>query len=213
MDGFELCRNLKSDERTSHIPIILLTARAGTESRIEGLETGADDFISKPFDSDELLVRIKNLIAQRNRLQKRFLKNIVTLGISPLLHLDTPDLTSMDQRFLQKAVKLVMDHIADPEFNVDTFGASISLSRRQLHRKLIALTGHPPSQFIRSLRLSRAAGLIAKKTGTITEIAYEVGFNNLSYFARCFQEEFGCTPSEYGNPKFQKNKFQANSNL
>jgi len=197
MDGYELCNNLKTDERTSHIPVILLTAKAAMEDKLEGLETGADDFITKPFDPQELQTRIRNLIELRIKLQERFMRNIRKLGMDHLMDLETPDLTSMDQQFLQKALKLVVENISDPELNVEKLGSELSLSRRQLHRKLVAITGDNPNKFIRSIRLNRAAELLKSKTGNVTEIAFEVGFNNLSYFAKSFKEEFGILPSEY----------------
>ena len=197
MDGFQLSQNLKTDERTSHIPIILLTARASIESRIEGLETGADDFITKPFDPLELLTRIKNLIQQRKTLQERFMKNVQKIGIDQLMTFDTPDLTSMDQSFIQKVTEYIIQDISNFDFNVEMLGAKMALSRRQLQRKLIGITGQPPSMFIRSVRLNRAAELLRNKTGNVTEIAYDVGFSNLSWFAKSFKEQFGVLPSEY----------------
>jgi DNA-binding response OmpR family regulator len=197
MDGYELSRQLKSDERTCHIPVILLTARAGTESRIEGLETGADDFITKPFDPQELLTRIRNLIDQRRKLQERFIKLLSKFGIEHLMEIETGEMTSMDQKFMQRIIQTVEQSLSDPEFDTDKLSSSVSLSRMQMHRKLVALTGQTPGRFIRTLRLNRAAEMLRSKTGTVTQIAYDVGFNNLSYFARCFQQQFGVLPSEY----------------
>jgi len=197
MDGFELCERLKTDQRTSHIPIIILTARAGIESKIEGLETGADDFITKPFDPKELQTRIKNLIDQRRKLQDRFMKNIRKFGIEHLVEIETDEMTSMDQKFMQKVIQAVHKYLSDPEFNTEMLSSSISLSRMQVHRKLSALTGQTPGRFIRSIRLNKAAEMLKNKTGTVTEIAFEVGFNNLSYFAKCFHEQFGKTPKEF----------------
>ena len=197
LDGYELCEKLKADERTSHIPLILLTACASTESKIEGLETGADDFITKPFDPLELQTRIKNLIMQRKMLQERFMKNVRKMGIEQLMTVDTPDLTTMDQNFLRKAVEYIMDNISDPDINVELLGEKMAFSRRQLQRKIMSITGNSPNKFIRSIRLNRAAELILNKTGNVTEIAYEVGFNNLSWFAKSFKEQFGVLPSEY----------------
>ncbi len=197
MDGIELCKMLKSDERTSHIPVILLTARAGKESKIEGLETGADDFITKPFDIDELRTRIRNLIEQRKKLQQWILKEIKKPGIDHILSIDPPDLTSMDQQFYKRLTKIVLDNISNPEFKVENLVAEMNMSHSQLHRKMVALTSQTANQFIRSVRLTRAAELISNKTATVTEIAFDTGFNNLSYFAKCFREQFGVLPSEY----------------
>ena len=203
LDGYELCKKLKTDARTSHIPIILLTARASSESRIEGLETGADDFITKPFDPLELQTRIKNLIMQRNMLHERFMKNVRKIGIEQLLTLESPDLNSMDQNFLQKAIEYIMENISDPNINVELLGEEMALSRRQLQRKIMGITGNSPNKFIRSIRLNRAAELILNKTANVTEIAYEVGFNNLSWFAKSFKEQFGVLPSEYPSENFK----------
>ncbi len=202
MDGYKLCKKLKTDERTSHIPVVLLTARASTESRIEGLETGADDFITKPFDTEELLIRIKNLIDQRRKLQERFMKNAAKIGYKELMELPESGINSMDQKFMQKAINIVQEHLSDEAFNVKAFGSKMNMSRMQIHRKLVALTGQPANIFIRTLRLNKAAELLAIKSGNVTEVAYEVGFNNLSYFARCFREQFGLSPSEFLSGKF-----------
>ena len=167
------------------------------KSKLEGLETGADDFITKPFDPQELLTRIRNLIELRKNLQKRFMRNIKKLGLRHLMDLETPDMKSADQQFMQKAINLVFENFSDPDLNVDKLSSDLFISRRQLHRKMVAITGDSPNKFIRTLRLNRAAELLRSKTGNITEIAYEVGFNNLSYFAKSFKEEFGVLPSEF----------------
>ncbi len=192
MDGMELCRKLKTDERTSHIPVILLTAKAALEDKLEGLETGADDFITKPFDHHELMVRINNLITQRRKLQKIFGGSLGSIG-----QLSNSNITSMDKAFMQKAVDAVEGHIADAEFSVEQFGQEMNMSRMQLHRKLRALTNQPAGEFIRTIRLNKAAALLRAKSGNVAEIAYDVGFNNPSWFAECFQKQFGKLPSEY----------------
>jgi signal transduction histidine kinase/ligand-binding sensor domain-containing protein/DNA-binding response OmpR family regulator len=201
MDGYQLCQKLKTDERTSHIPLILLTARAGTENRIEGLETGADDFITKPFDPHELTIRIKNLIDQRHRLRERFLKNADTIGLSRLMELPDSGIASTDQKFLKKAIGIVEKHLDDYEFSVEHLVRSMAVSQMQLYRKLKALVNLSANEFIRSIRLSHAAKLIKQKSGNIAQIAYAVGFNNPSYFAECFKKQFGVLPSEYHSDK------------
>lgn len=190
MDGFELCAKLKMDERTSHIPVILLTARASAESRIAGLETGADDYIAKPFEARELQARVKNLIDQRRKLRERFRKEAV-------LQPHEVAVTSTDEKFLQKALAVVEARMSDEEFSIEIFSREIGMSRVQLHRKLRALTGHSAGEFIRILRLNRAAQLLVQHGGNVTEVAYEVGFNNLSYFAKCFHQQFGVNPHTY----------------
>lgn len=196
MDGLELCRKLKSDERTSHIPILLLTAKAGKISKIEGLETHADDYITKPFDADELLLILRNRIEQRARMRKRFSKEI---------NLQPKDIaiTSADERFLQKTADIVEEHMEEFDFDVETFVGEMQLSHRQVSRKLKSLTDLSPVQYIRILRLKRAAQKIEKQEDTISQIAYSVGFNNLSYFSKSFKNQFGKNPSEYETDQHQ----------
>jgi signal transduction histidine kinase/DNA-binding response OmpR family regulator/ligand-binding sensor domain-containing protein len=190
MDGFELCDKIKTDSCTSHIPVILLTARAESEDRIEGLQTGADDYLIKPFDAKELQVRVKNLIEQRVKLRKRFFKEIV-LG-SQEIRIDSPD-----EQFIKRLFNICQQHIAEADFNVDILGKEAGMSRSQLHRKLKGLTDQSATEFIKTLRLRRAALLIMESHENISKIAYEVGFNNLSYFNKSFKELFGQTPSDF----------------
>ena len=190
MNGIELCRKIKQDERTSHIPVILLTARAETTDRLEGLETGADAYMTKPFDMDELNARIKNLITQRELLRQRFGREI-TLEPGHI------SITSLDERFLQRAIKLVENNIENSDFNAEVFAKNIGISHSQLYRKLKALTDLSITGFIRLIRLKRAAQLLAKQGGNIAQIAYAVGFSNPAYFAECFRKQFGQLPSRY----------------
>ncbi|MFC1569618.1 two-component regulator propeller domain-containing protein [bacterium] len=190
MDGYQLCKNLKTDERTSHIPIILLTARAAGESKLEGLETGADDYIIKPFDSKELLVRVKNLIKIRQQLRQRFSREIV-------LKPQDIAITPMDAVFLQKVQSVVNEHLDDEDFTIEMLGHEVGMSRSQIHRKLRALIDQSASRFIRSMRLQRAVELMKKRAGNIAEIAYMTGFHSQAYFTTCFHEQFGCSPKEY----------------
>lgn len=199
MDGFALCHRLKTDPRTSHIPVILLTARASGESKIEGLQTGADDYVTKPFDAKELQVRVKNLIEQRRRLRERFQREFI-------LQPGTIDVTSADDRFLCRAREIVEAHIDDPDFTVERFTREIGMSPMQLHRKLRALTGQSAGRFIRMVRLKRAAALLAGGHGNVAEIAFAVGFNNPSYFAARFRELFGVAPKVYARRGVQSNK-------
>ena len=197
MDGFELCHKLKTDERTSHIPVILLTARASSESKIEGLETGADDYISKPFDPTELKIRIKNLIQQRQKLRGKFASDFWKENKFPVLQSVASGLNQVDKKFLQKAMDIVNLHLSDTDFNVVEFGKEMGMSRQQMHRKFRALVNQSATEFIRTIRLKKAAELLSQKSGTVSEIAYDVGFNTLSYFTKCFREQFGVIPSEY----------------
>jgi signal transduction histidine kinase/CheY-like chemotaxis protein len=197
MDGNEFCKKIKTDERTCHIPVILLTARAAAEHKIEGLETGADDFLTKPFDGDELQVRVKNLIVQRKRLNQRMEAEIRKSQSLNTLTLNDSSITSMDEQFLNKLMQAIHDQYADPEFSASALSLKIGLSRAQLHRKIKALIGQSTGDLIRSFRLIRAAELIKAESATIAEIAYDVGFSSPSYFSDCFRKQFGKLPSEF----------------
>ena len=192
MDGFEFCAKIKRDERTSHIPVILLTAKASGESKIEGLETGADDYLTKPFDTRELRARVKNLIEQRRQLQKKFQRGI---RIEP----SEVTVTSIDEQILQRAISAVENNISIPNFDTATLAKEVGMSRMLLHTKIKALTGQSTGEFIRTLRLKRAAQLFQQGYGNVTEVAYDVGFQSLSYFAKIFREQFGQSPSHYAS--------------
>jgi DNA-binding response OmpR family regulator len=192
MDGIELCRALKQDVRTSHIPVILLTARAGTDSKIEGLETGADDYVTKPFDSRELLARVRNLIEQRRVLRAKF-------SAGAVLKPGEVVVTSLDDAFLKKAIEAVEKNIGNEDFSVDDLAREVFLSHRTLNRKLQALTNLPPVEFIRYVRLQRARELLEKNAGSVAEVAFQVGFGSPAYFTLCFRERFGYPPSEILN--------------
>ncbi|MBN2007762.1 response regulator [candidate division KSB1 bacterium] len=190
MDGFALCSKIKSDELTNHIPIILLSVRASDEHKIEGLETGADDYMTKPFDIRELQVRIRNLIDQRRQLKKKFNRKG---GLKPT-EITT---SSMDERFLNKALSIIEANMSDPEFGVEEFAREMSLSRVQLYRKIRVITGQTATEFIRSVRLNRAAQLLRQKHDNISQVAYDVGFHSPSYFSKSFFKQFGVYPSDY----------------
>lgn len=191
MDGFEFCKVLKSDEKTSHIPIIMLTAKADLESKMEGLEIGADDYLTKPFNKEEILVKVKNLISIRETLRKWYGKEIIEL--KP----DEIKVNSIDEAFINKAKAVVEANLANSQFDLAHFANAMALSTVQLRRKLKALTNQTAVEFIRRYRLQRAASLLKQKAGTVSDIAYQVGFESLSYFTKVFQEEFNVTPSEY----------------
>jgi len=188
-DGYDVCKTLKRDQKTSHIPIILLTAKAASENRIDGLETGADDYLVKPFEPKELLARVKNLIDLRRKLRERFRTSIP-------LRPGEITVTSGDDEFLRRAKGIVEGRMADEQFSVEEFASELFMSRSQLHRKLTALTNLSASDFIRYLRLHRAMDLLRSGSGTISEIAYKVGFTDPSHFSRSFRDQFGVTPSE-----------------
>lgn len=190
MDGIEMCQKLKADIRTSHIPIIMLTARSSIESKIKGLETGADAYIEKPFSLDLLEVQINNLLENRKILRDKFSKELVLKPADIAI-------TSVDAIFIQKAMDIVNKHISDADFGSEGFCKEIGMSRSQLHRKLKSLTSQPASEFIRTIRLKQAAKLLKDSRLSVEEITYRVGFNSPAYFAKCFKTLFGKTPSEF----------------
>jgi len=190
MDGYQFSKNIRGDEKTSHIPIIMLTAKAGLDDKIEGLETGIDDYLTKPFSARELKVRVKNLIYQRKELRKRFSK----ISIIKPSEVST---ISIDQAFLEKTIKTIESNFEDEQFSVDKLAEQLNMSISQLNRKLNALIDQPPGHLIRTYRLQRAAELLKQNTGSVAEICYKVGFNDQAYFSRAFKKQFGVSPSEY----------------
>lgn len=189
MNGYQVCKILKNAEKTSHIPIILLTAKASIESKLEGLQTAADDYLTKPFVSGELLARVHNLIQSRKKLREKFRGQII-LKPSEIVS------SSIDEVFLNRLMKIVEENMGDDLFGVERLSDKMGMSRSQLHRKLNALIGKGPSQLIRSFRLNRAHDLLKVNATTPAEIAYTVGFSSPSYFSKCFREQFGYTPSD-----------------
>jgi signal transduction histidine kinase/DNA-binding response OmpR family regulator len=189
-DGLALCHQLKTDERTCHIPVLLLTAKAGTAHKITGLEHGADDYLVKPFDLAEVKARVANLLEQRQRLRDYYRRDVSLLA-------PQAKLPSLDEKFLQKLHAKVETMLDNADLGVEHLCDAVSLSRSQLHRKLQAITGQSATEFIRSVRLRRAAHLLSQRQGNVSEIAYSVGFDNLSYFSRAFKEQYGVPPSEY----------------
>ncbi len=187
-DGFELCATLKKDTRTSHIPIILLTAKATVADKIAGLEHGADAYLAKPFEPQELEVRLRKLLELRTQLQSRYIN-----GNTP--QADNNPAFQLEDEFLLKVKALILDNLDNVDFSVEILCKSIFLSRQQVHRKLIALTGHSTSHLIRSIRLQAAKKLLETTNKSITEIAFDVGFREVSYFSRVFSETFGHAPS------------------
>jgi ligand-binding sensor domain-containing protein/signal transduction histidine kinase/DNA-binding response OmpR family regulator len=191
LNGFELCEALKQDERTSHIPVILLTARSDVESRHEGLRLGADDYLGKPFDLEDLRLRIHNLVEQRRRLAESYQRRLATLAP------DMMPVTSSDERFILQLRQAIDARLDDEEFRITELCREVGMSRSQLHRKLRAVTGKSATEFVRTHRLQRAAQLFDGGYGNVTEVAYAVGFQNLSYFSRSFRDLYEVQPSEY----------------
>lgn len=191
MDGIELTTRIKEDERTSHIPVILLTAKSDQQTKLTGLRTGADDYVTKPFSNEELIIRIENLIEQRKRLAVLFRERILVMPSATKVQ-------SLDEKFLMNVRNVVESHMSEVAFSVEQLADEVHLNRTQLLRKLKALTGLSPNDFIKDLRLKKAADLIRQKADTVTQIGYAVGFNDQSYFTKCFKKQFGITPTEYG---------------
>ncbi|MDP4214708.1 MAG: two-component regulator propeller domain-containing protein, partial [Bacteroidota bacterium] len=190
MTGIDLCRKIKSDKRTSFVPVILLTALIGEEQQLKGLETGANDYMTKPFNFGILLSKIRNLLFQQETARKTWQKQVE--ANPAMVKLDSPD-----ELFMQKALILIEKNISNPDFSVEEMSRELYLSRVALYKRLLALTGKTPIEFIRSIRLKRAAQLLEMSRFTVAEIAYESGFNNPKYFSRYFKAEFGMLPSAY----------------
>jgi signal transduction histidine kinase/DNA-binding response OmpR family regulator len=190
MDGISFCRLLKTDERFHDIPVVVLTARANLESRMDGLHAGADAYLTKPCSPDELITTIRNLIRSREVMRKHYSEEVVLQPTNVVV-------PSADALFLKRVHEVVEEHIADEQFSVEAMARRLSVSRSQLKRKLRVLTGEAPVAFLRSRRLERAASLLRQRAGNVNEIAYQVGFQNMSYFTKCFRERFGKTPSTF----------------
>ena len=192
IDGFELCRRVKSDITLSHIPIILLTARTTDVSRIEGLQLGADDYLTKPFNVEVLRLRVNKFIDWEQNNHKLFRQK---MNIEP----SEITITPLDEQFIQKAIALVEKNISDSEFSVETMAAEVAMSRSTLYKKLMAITGQGPAEFIRTIRIKRGRALLETSQMQITEIAYAVGFTTVKSFTMNFKAEYGMTPTEFRN--------------
>lgn len=188
MDGNELCRWVKSDKRTSNIPLILLTAKQAIEDKVEGLTIGADDYVTKPFNVEVLVLRMRKLIDWSRKNKSR-------------THIDPEPseivITSLDEQLVAKAIKYVEDHISRPDLSVEILSRELGMSRVQLYKKLLQITGKTPTEFIRIIRLKRAMQFLRESQLNVSEIAYNVGFNNPKYFTKYFKEEFGVLPSVF----------------
>lgn len=194
MDGFEFCRRIKSDWKTSHIPVILLTAKVDHQSKLDGLELGADDYITKPFEQKELLIRVKNLIEQRRILKEKFSKDI-------LLPDESFSYNKEEKELIEKASAIVEKYLVDENFNSEILAQEMFMSRSQLTRKMQSAAAQGPGEFIRNYKLNRSAKLILDKKLSITQIALEVGFGSPAQFTRAFQKHFNCLPSEFKQTK------------
>jgi signal transduction histidine kinase/ligand-binding sensor domain-containing protein/AraC-like DNA-binding protein len=190
MDGVELCKKIKTDKRTSHIPVILLTAKSEVHDKVEGLETGADDYITKPFDSAILKARIDNILKNRQIIREKIISE---------LFVDPHQLPfgSIDKKFIEKAFQTIEKNIDNPDFGVNSFSKDLSISLSYLNKKIKSLFGQSPSEFIRTMRLKKAARLIIEKQMNVSEVVHEVGFTERTYFSRSFSKLFGMSPNEY----------------
>ncbi len=190
MDGITLCRRLKSNPATRHLPLVLLTARSNDEDRAEGMEIGADAYFTKPFNTDLLKKSIYNLLKNRERIKIKY---------SPggNINIEKKVFTSTDEALINKVLQIIEKHLGDTSFNTGILSREIGLSRVHLYRKLKSITGQTCSDIIRNVRLQKAAQLLESNKGFVKEIAFEVGFASLSHFSRCFHEYYGIKPSDY----------------
>lgn len=191
MDGITLCEKIKNDVNTSHIPVILLTARTSTVFEVNSLQTGADDYIKKPFHPSVVKMRVSSLLENRKKLRNYFVNK---LRFEPSQDIEAPN---FEEEFIQKAITIIEDNIHDPDFGLDHMMDKLAMSQSTLYRKIKSLTGLSITAFIRSVRLKKAATLILTEDWKLSQVAYEVGFNDYKYFKSSFQEQFGCLPSEY----------------
>lgn len=190
MDGIELIKKIKSDKRTSHIPVILLTAMTGQEQQLKGLETGANDYITKPFNFEVLNAKIKNLLHLKNTMQTTYSKQIKLMGTEPVVE-------SADEKLLTEIGRYLENNLNNPQLSVENLSRQLGMSRSTLYTKLLELTGETPVEYIRSFRLDKAAALMEKSNMTISEISYQVGFTTSNYFAKSFKGKFNMLPSEF----------------
>jgi CheY-like chemotaxis protein/AraC-like DNA-binding protein len=200
VDGFELVNKLRHNENTSHIPVIILTAKADADSRIAGLQQGADAYLEKPFNREELLVRIKKLLEMRKNLQRYYLKKAGIYEAAPMEPVNVPDKISdhaIEDSFVKKVREAVEQHLTDAGFTVEQLCKQVFMSHSQLHRKLEALTGYSPNKFIRMIRLKKAKELLQDPANSIASVALDSGYNDPGYFARVFRQEYGVTPQEW----------------
>jgi YesN/AraC family two-component response regulator len=192
IDGITLCKKLKTNEKTSHIPIILLTAKSGEENELLGLKTGADDYILKPFNPQKLQIKVQKLIEVRNNLRKRYQHNAI-------LRPKDIAITSTDTQFLNKLQQILNENLTDSNFSTQKLSKELGMSRMQLHRKLVAITGLSTTAFVKSQRLKYACELLKNPKLRISEVAYASGFSSPSYFTKSFKEIYAKSPLDYAN--------------
>ena len=190
MDGIELCKAIKSNIEINHIPVILLTAHVSDTHVKDGLSSGANEYVFKPFNFDLLLARIQNLLDNNERLRQSFQKRISPKDMNV-------EVTDYDEQFLQKCYDFLRKNLTNSELTIEDFGKELGVSRVHLYRKIKYLTNLSPSRFILNVRLKVAADLLRQEGVSVSDVCYQVGFNNLSYFTRTFKESYGVSPSDY----------------
>ncbi len=199
MSGINLCRALRQNAKTNHIPIVILTSKSSQESQIEGMQSGADDFVSKPFNADILEIRVNTLLEAKERLRKNWQKQMIQQELSE------GKMPIFEDAFLVKATQLIIEHLSDPDFDVEDLERRLDMSKMQLYRKLKTLTSLAGNEFIRSIRLQQAKILLETTSLNVSEIAYQVGFNDPAYFTRAFKKQYGRTPKSFVNSTHEKN--------
>ena len=190
INGWELCTRIKSDLRFNHIPVVILTAKNGIDDRIASYDAGADGYIAKPFEMKVLFARVDNLIRSFKMRQAAFRKE-------EDVNLETLAYPSADKLFLQSIIASIEQHLEESEFDLERLSVEMNMSKSTLYRKIKAMTGLTPLDFVRNIKMKRACMMLLARTQTISEVAYAVGFSNPKYFTKCFKEEFGMTPTEY----------------
>ncbi|MGB3468355.1 MAG: response regulator, partial [Cyclobacteriaceae bacterium] len=189
MDGYEFCEKVKSDLKTSHIPLIMLTAKSSSEDHFMAIDKGADVYLPKPFDISLLKVQIKQLLKSRQIMFEKYLK-----GVSDLENIN--DATAVDRDFMHTILDYIREHMSDPTLSVESVAENVSLSRSQLYRKVKALTGSNVNEFIRRIRLEQARKLINQGHSNVNEVSHKVGFSSASYFTKCYKQHFGILPTD-----------------
>ncbi|PSQ81287.1 MAG: histidine kinase, partial [Bacteroidetes bacterium QS_1_65_9] len=190
MDGFELCRRIKAEEALRSIPVLLLTARAGEEGTLEGLESGADDYVAKPFGPEELRRRIENHLAARRHLQAQYRAELTVEALGTVVDAE-------ERPFVEEVLSTIEESLANPDFGVGDLAEAMALSRRQLTRRVKKVTDETPGELIRTCRLQRAQQLLEGGSKTVAEVAYATGYRSPSHFSQSFREAVGQPPSEY----------------
>lgn len=190
MSGFELCNKVKTDINISHIPVVLLTAKADTESKIKGLESGSDAYIEKPFSPFYLKAQLRSLLKKREKQQKMY-------ALAPLSDLHSTIHNKLDEEFMNKCTEIILNNIEDTEFSVNTLAHELGMSRTSVFKKIKGVIGMTPNDFIKITRLKKACKMMIEGGYRITEIGFLVGFSSSSYFAKCFQKQFGMLPTDF----------------